>query len=141
SGTHATDWTPAIRVAAELIAAKPEELARRGPGEAAMVGWQRLSVTDNGMGVSPDGAGRLFEPFFTTKDGGKGTGLGLATVWHLVNQAGGRVELDSKPGIGSTFHVYLPALAAETKPVERVAAAASTAAPTAAVRVLLVEDD
>ena len=73
-------------------------------GEAAIV------VRDEGVGMSPATRAHIFEPYFTTKEGGKGTGLGLATVWGIVRSLGGRVEVETAPGEGSTFRVVLPAL-------------------------------
>src|SRR5471032_2740624 len=80
---------------------------------------------------------RIFEPFFTTKDVGKGTGLGLATVWHLVNDAGGNVTVESVLGVGSEFRVVLPVWPAGDASMP----AAVADAPEKAVRILLIEDE
>jgi signal transduction histidine kinase len=66
----------------------------------------RIRVSDTGVGMSPEVADRAFEPFFTTKH--SGTGLGLAVAYGIVTQAGGRLDLDSAPGVGTTVHVLLP---------------------------------
>jgi len=96
-----------------------------------------LSVTDEGSGIDATTAALIFEPFFTTK-GDQGTGLGLATVYGIVAQSGGHLVLDTEPGSGSTFSVYLP-LAAEQLPVSKIAAVAAREAGTE--RILLVDDD
>jgi CheY-like chemotaxis protein len=98
----------------------------------------RLSVTDTGCGMSPATQKRIFEPFFTTKDVGKGTGLGLATVFGITQQHHGWIEVDSTVGRGSTFRVFFPALeggsAAATAPrVDTPARGSET--------ILLVEDE
>jgi two-component system, cell cycle sensor histidine kinase and response regulator CckA len=89
--------------------------------------YVRLRVSDSGRGMSADVLERAFEPFFTTKASGEGPGLGLATVYGIVTQAGGDVSIASEPGLGSTVTVLLPAgttpVAAEPAPAEEPATA------------------
>ena len=101
--------------------------------------YATLSVTDTGTGITPDVQERLFEPFFTTKERGHGTGLGLATVYGIVQQSGGGVEVWSIPGEGSTFTVYFPVvLRQETVPTPlRLHEASARGEGT----ILLAEDD
>ncbi len=104
--------------------------------------YVRLLVSDTGVGMDAATRARVFEPFFTTKELGKGTGLGLATVYGIVSQSGGYILLASEPGQGSVFQVYLPRLDATTPTGAReVAASDPGQLPGGHETVLLVEDE
>lgn len=99
-----------------------------------------LAVTDTGCGMDEATKARVFEPFFTTKELGKGTGLGLATVYGIVEQSGGTIEVWSEPGRGASFNVYLPRLAQETVR-SRGSHPGGSSPPAGTGTVLLVEDE
>jgi PAS domain S-box-containing protein len=99
--------------------------------------YVRLSVRDTGSGIAPDVKTRLFDPFFTTKPPGEGTGLGLAVVHGIVTTHGGAITVESTPGHGATFAVYLPQIeAAAADP-----ASLETPLPTGTERILFVDDE
>jgi signal transduction histidine kinase len=98
-----------------------------------------LSVSDNGSGIAKEHVPHLFEPFFTTKEVGKGTGLGLATVYGIVKQHEGWIEVDSEVGKGTTFHVFLPATAASAASAELSASAPEVRGGQETI--LIVEDE
>jgi two-component system cell cycle sensor histidine kinase/response regulator CckA len=113
-----------------------------GPGGDLFGGADRacVSVEDNGVGMSDEILEHLFEPFFTTKGEGLGTGLGLATAHGIVEQAGGRIDVTSEPGLGSTFRVCIP-LADPGGLVEGPSAARPVGRDARGASVLVVEDD
>jgi PAS domain S-box-containing protein len=98
-----------------------------------------LSVCDDGAGLDKETLEHVFEPFFTTKETGKGTGLGMATVYGIVKQNKGFIQLDSKPGQGTTISIYLPRLMQER--AETGAANKNKSVPQGCETVLLVEDE
>ena len=118
-----------------LGGAHPAKLARPREGD-----FTCLSVCDEGCGMTPEVLAHIFEPFFTTKEPGQGTGLGLATVYGAVRLHGGWIEVESQPGAGTTFLVYLPRIP--------TVSAATTAAPSPHLEksgrgetILIVEDE
>ena len=113
------------------------EVAVRRESRAGQDGVE-LRVSDSGHGMTPEQQARIFEPFYSTKEPGRGTGLGLSTVHGIVSQAGGQIDVQSAPGQGSQFVLWLP----ECAPPEGVGTASTASlASTARRRVLVVDDE
>jgi two-component system, cell cycle sensor histidine kinase and response regulator CckA len=125
-----------LRVETENARLGEEDVMRYryvNPGRYVM-----LRVTDTGTGMDAETQSHIFEPFFTTKEKGKGTGLGLATVYGVVKQSGGYIWVDSEPGNGTTFRVYLPQVEGVAEKSAEVAPAKKGGGPRT---ILLVEDE
>ncbi|MBL8680477.1 MAG: PAS domain S-box protein [Myxococcales bacterium] len=116
--------------ASDVVTTEPTE-KHDGP-------YVRVSVTDTGTGIPLEVQGHIFEPFFTTKGPGKGTGLGLATVYGIVRQAGGTIVLQSEEGVGTTFRILLPAV--PSLPISPKSAVINVA-PRGSETVLIAEDE
>jgi PAS domain S-box-containing protein len=108
-------------------------------GEVVVHGsYVAISVADTGCGIAPELQSRIFEPFFTTKDPGKGSGLGLATVYGTAKQSGGYVTVESSPGAGSTFTAFIPRVTADVSPIVQPKAVVPRRG---SERILYVEDE
>jgi len=115
-----------------------DEYCSRNP-EARVGRHVMLAVSDTGCGMPPEVLSRIFEPFFTTKEQGKGTGLGLATLYGIVKQSGGHITAYSEVGRGTTFKIYLPATQEET--AKRETLSPEKIAPRGVETILIVEDE
>jgi PAS domain S-box-containing protein len=134
------DWIAHIEVAATAISSSglsPSEPTSPKGSET----WVQITVRDNGCGMQPSVRERLFEPFFTTKGVGSGTGLGLATIWHLVSESDGRIGVDTVPDEGTAFHITLPVRNAPAASPEPERTAADSDQPSGSRRFLLAEDE
>ncbi len=118
----------------ELDGAYARDHATVRPGN-----YVQLTVSDNGVGMSPDTVAHIFEPFYTTKESGRGTGLGLSTVYGIVKQSGGYIWVYSEPDHGTTFKVYLPQVEQSAEPLPEIKVRGSDRKGTETM--LLVEDD
>ncbi len=139
--TTDSKWTPSIQIEAKVLpidAAVPLDPSRI---QSPPAGWIRLTVRDNGLGMPPDVLERIFEPFYTTKPVGQGTGLGLATVWHLVTELGGCIDVNSVPGAGTAFNLCLPIRASNEAAASSTAMPAAAAAMPSTARIMLVDDE
>jgi two-component system cell cycle sensor histidine kinase/response regulator CckA len=126
-----------LRIALSGVGAPDVSAAASETAVATMTAC--LTVSDTGVGMTPEVQARIFEPFFTTKSRGQGTGLGLAIIHSIVREHGGRIEVESAPGAGSTFRVLLPAT---ISPVVADSTAADMPPPRGhGERILLAEDD
>ena len=137
------EWVPRIVLSTEPVEACPP--AALGANEPTARRWcQRLSVADNGTGMTDDVRLHVFEPFYTTKEPGQGTGLGLAVVWNIVKNLDGWIEVETAPRRGATFHVYLPVSdgpAAGAVPAVKTGTKTGGAWAEGGMRVLLADDN
>jgi two-component system cell cycle sensor histidine kinase/response regulator CckA len=126
-----------VRTANERL----ERETRRGRAVMARGDYVRIDVIDNGQGIAEDKIEQVFEPFFTTKKSGEGTGLGLSTVYGIVKQTGGFIFVESAPGQGATFTIYLPRHQSAEVEAEAAPAPAAQTDLTGDAHVLLIEDE
>jgi CheY-like chemotaxis protein len=124
-----------LTIATRLVTMEESPLIESG--ELKPGSYASILVSDTGAGMSSDTLERVFEPFFTTKPLGKGTGLGLAMVYGFIKQSGGAIRVDSEPGRGTTFTLYLPLAEADAIPV----VAPVRLAATGSRKILVVDDE
>jgi len=129
-----------LRIETRNVPSAELEALREEPGTATRepATFVQLAITDTGIGMTPEVRAHLFEPFFTTKEPGKGTGLGLATVFGIVKQSGGFITVETEPGRGTTFRIYLPGC---TEAVNQQATEAGDRALLGGTETILVVED
>jgi len=132
----AIDSTGAIRIETRNV--RPEDDPAEKYDLELSSAHVLLAVTDDGRGMDAETLEHMFEPFFTTKDKGKGTGLGLSTVHGIVRQYGGHIRVESEPGAGTVFRVFLPAI---RDAVDETVQESEHATPRGSATILLVEDE
>lgn len=138
--TNARDAMPKgglLTISTDVVEMDKTFVKAHGYGEIGK--YALISVSDTGMGMDEDTKSRIFEPFFTTKEVGKGTGLGLASVYGIVKQHNGYIEVDSAPGKGTTFKIYLPLI--ESKDGQAITEVNAAASGDGTETILLAEDD
>jgi PAS domain S-box-containing protein len=137
-GANSRDATP--RGGRLTISARNATVPQTGDPPAGLLPGEyvHVSVSDTGSGMTEEVRGHLFEPFFTTKENGKGSGLGLSTVYGIVQQSGGSIFVDTAPGKGTTFHLYFPRVQGAARKIREEAPV--TVARNGTENILLVED-
>lgn len=129
--------TPEGRIKMGVEVIRPDQDAPGAWGGAIHGDFVRLYVSDNGIGMTPEVLARIYEPFYTTKAPGKGTGLGLSTAYRVVRHHRGWIDVHSTPRQGTTFNIYLPAIAADAGTADTAPATAEDAPAC----ILLVDDE
>ncbi|MCK5679789.1 response regulator, partial [bacterium] len=132
------DQKGVVKVELRQLEIAPEEVS----------GWSRevagsfvvLSISDTGCGMNAATRARIFEPYFTTKETGKGTGLGLAVIHGIIESCNGFIKVDSEPGQGTTFHVYMPSLEKDIN-LETLKTEKEVDLPTGSERIMVVDDE
>ena len=140
--TNARDAMPnggKLIIRADIMELGNEFIRTHGYGEIGA--YVRISVTDTGTGMDKETLRRIFQPFFTTKEVGKGTGLGLSIVYGIIKQHGGYINVESEPGKGATFRIYLPVITKSTVEEEKSTPLPVPAYLSGTDTILLAEDE
>ncbi|GAB4248495.1 MAG: hypothetical protein Kow00129_09230 [Thermoleophilia bacterium] len=144
--TNARDAIPSVgKITIETACREFDESSREADGDYRPGTYVMLSVADDGRGMDPDTLSKIFEPFYTTKEEGQGTGFGLATVYGIVKQNEGFVHVQSEPGEGTVFKVYLPGCEEQETPSKSAGQRTRSRPPRDGEKpspiILLVEDE
>lgn len=135
---HAMAKSGVLKVSTRRIVAGTEE--NTGSRSLKAGEYLRLTISDTGCGMAPEIKEKIFDPYFTTKDPSQGTGLGLSVVYTIISKHEGLIEVDSEPGEGSAFHVYLP-IASDENGYERVSRVVTESVSKGSGRVMFIDDE